>query len=235
MVLLPSPVAWALRPFDGTDADTAAQGEFELEAGVSRMRLGDEDSLAVPSLVFNYGLPRQTEIVLEGTLDHEAGATDGEFRNRLADPALSMKHVWIAGGLQDGTGPSMATECAVLLPESHDGSRFGGECAAIVSQRWTAMVLHLNLGLERSREGDTARSVDLIAEGPEVWRLRPVAELLAEHETGAGGRLDSALLGAIWQHSDDLAFDLGARHGNDDHAHFNELRIGLTWRFAVRG
>jgi hypothetical protein len=225
--------AWAYRPFDGTDAAVAEQGVFELEAGVGRTRIGEVDSLALPSLVFNYGLPYDTEIVLEGELNHETGSTADGPRNGLGDTSLSMKHVWIHGSLQDGTGPSMATECAVMLPEVHGSSGTGGECAAIVSNKWDSMALHLNLGIGHTREHETARSVSLIAEGSAKWPVRPVAELLAERDTGSGGRLDSALVGAIWQHGEDLAFDLAFRHARTNDGNFNEVRVGLTWNFAV--
>ena len=227
------PNAWAYRPFDGTDAAVAETGVFELEAGLGRTRIGDVDSLALPSLVFNYGLPHDTEIVLEGQLEHEAGSRIDGPRNSVADTSLSVKHVWIQGSLQEGTGPSMATECAVLLPEVHGASGTGGECAAIVSGKWDSMALHLNLGIGRTREHETARSISLIAEGPAQWPVRPVAELLAERDTGSGGRLDSALVGAIWQHGEDLAFDLALRHARTDDGTFNEVRVGLTWNFAV--
>lgn len=225
--------AWAYRPFDGTDAAVAETGVFELEAGLGRTRIGDVDSLALPSLVFNYGLPHDTEIVLEGQLEHQAGSRADGPRNTLTDTSLSLKHVWIPGSLQEGTGPSMATECAVLPPEVHGASGTGGECAAIVSGKWDSMALHLNLGIGRTREHETARSISLIAEGPAQWLVRPVAELLAERDTGSGGRLDSALAGAIWQHGEDLAFDLALRHARTNDGNFNELRIGLTWSLAV--
>ncbi len=226
--------ALAYRPFDGTDAAVAGHGEFELEAGVGRARIGAVDTRALPALVFNYGLFDDTEIVLEGQRDHQAGASDDEPRNSLADPSLSMKHVWRRGSLQDGAGPSVATECAVLLPEGHGGSRTGGECAAIVSNRGDAGALHLNLGIGRTRESETARSLGLVAEGPGTWVVRPVAELLAERGTGRGGLLDSALVGAIWQRGEDLAFDLAFRRARTSDGRLDEVRLGLTWSFAVK-
>ena len=224
--------AWAYRPFDGTDAAVAEEGVFELEAGVGRTRIGDLDSVALPSMVFNYGLLHDTEIVLEGQFNRELGATTDGPRNSLGDTALSMKHVFVHGSLQDATGPSVAVECAVLLPEIHASSGTGGECAAIVSNKWDAMALHLNLGLGRTREHETARTISLIVEGPEKWTVRPVAELLAERDNG-GGRLDSALVGAIWQHDEGLALDVGFRHGRTDDRTIDEVRLGLTWSFAL--
>jgi hypothetical protein len=230
---LSGPAAWAYRPFDGTDAAVAEEGVFELAAGLGRTRIGAVDSVALPALVFNYGLMRDTEIVLEGQVTHEIGATADAPRNSLTDTQFSMKHVFVDGSLQGGTGASVATECAVLLPEVHGSSGTGGDCAAIVSSKWDALALHLNLGLGRTREHETARTVSLIAEGPGQWIVRPVAELLAERDTGIDGRLDSALVGAICQPDDDLAIDFGFRHARTSDGAFNELRLGLTWSLPL--
>ncbi len=231
-LLLCGPSAWAYRPFDGTDAAVAEEGVFELEAGVGRVHFGDIDSIAIPSMVFNYGLARDTEIVIEGQINHEIGGAVDGHRTQLGDTALSLKHVFVHGTLQDGIGVSVAGECAVLLPEVHGASGAGAACAGIFSNKWDAMTMHLNVGLGRTREHQTARSISFIAEGPEKWPVRPVAELLAERDVG-GGRLKSALIGAIYQHGEDLAVDVGFRHARTNDAKFNEVRVGLTWNFAV--
>ena len=224
--------AHAYRPFDGTDASVAEQGTFELEAGVGRTRIGDVDDLAIPQAVFNFGLPRDTEFVVEGQFDRELGGHVDGSRNSLGDTQFSFKHVFVKGSLQDGgTGVSVASECAVLLPEVHGSKGTGGDCAAIVSNKWDELALHLNAGIGRTREHETARTVDLIAEGSDKWTLRPVSELLAERDSG-GVRLNSVLLGAIWQHRDDLAFDLAFRHAHTNDQSFSEIRLGLTWTLA---
>jgi len=223
-----TPCAQAYRPFDGTDAAVAETGVFELEAGVGRVHSGDVHSVALPSLVFNYGLAHDTEIVLEGQYHREFGGTVDGSRNSLDDTQFSVKHVWVKGSLQDGAGPSVASECAVLLPEINGSSGTGGECAAIVSNKWEEGALHLNAGIGRTREHDWARTASLIAEGPESWKVRPVAEVLVERDNG-GGRLHSALVGAIYQQSENLAFDLAFRRAGTNDGRFSEVRVGLTW------
>jgi hypothetical protein len=224
--------AWAHRPFDGTDADVVESGVFELEAGVGRTHGGGADGMAIPSVVFSYGLSDGTEMSLDAQIEHASRAVAGEPRNSLDDTSLSIKHVFVRGSLQDGTGPSVATECSVLLPEIHGSSGTGGECAVIVSNKWDAMTLHLNLGLGRSRERDVTRTVDLIAEGPGKWLVRPMAEVLAERDHG-NGRVSSGLVGAVYQHSEDLAIDFGVRRARTNDGTFNEVRLGLTWSFPV--
>ncbi len=224
--------AFAYRPFDGTDAAVAEDGVFELETGVGRTRIGDVDDIAIPQAVFNFGLPYDTEFVIEGQFDRELGGHIDGSRNTLGDTQFSFKHVFVKGSLQDATGVSVAAECAVLLPEVHGSSGTGGDCAAIVSNKWDALALHFNAGIGRTRDHETARTVSLIAEGSDKWTLRPVSELLAERDTD-GMRLNSVLVGAIWQHSDDLAFDVAIRHARTNDLSFNEIRLGLTWSLAL--
>ena len=224
--------AWAHRPFDGTDAAVADQGELELEIGVGRTRTGNVRSVAMPSMVVTYGLAASTEIGLEGQFNHASRPLSDGARDSLGDTELSMKHVFVDGSLQDGSGASVAAECAVLLPEIHGSSGTGGTCAALISNRWDAVTAHLNLELGRTREHAAARAADLIVEGPEKWALKPVAELVAESDHG-GDQLRSVLVGAIYQHSEELAFDIGLRRARTNDGTFGEVRLGLTWSLGV--
>ena len=223
--------AFAYRPFDGMDAAVAEEGVFELEAGVGQVRVDHVDSISVPALVFNYGLPYDTEIVLEGKYNRELGMSSGN-PNSLGDNALSIKHVFRRGTLQDGEGPSVAVECAVLLPELNGASGTGGECAGIVSNKWEALALHLNAGLGQTREHTNLRTLSLIAEGPDTWKVRPVAEGLVERE-GGGAWLNSILAGVIYQQSETLAVDVAFRHAASSEGPINEFRLGLTWSIPI--
>jgi hypothetical protein len=125
--------AFAYRPFDGTDAAVAAPGQLEVElqpAGVQHER--GTRSLAAWT-VLNIGLSEGWEAVFEGrgeTPLSQSGPTE------LIDAGASLKHVVVPGSLQDKTGPSVATEFGVLLPDSTGNSGTGGSWAGIVSQRW---------------------------------------------------------------------------------------------------
>jgi hypothetical protein len=113
--------------------------------------------------------------------------------------------VGVADAFRDAGGPSIAVECAALLPEVNGSPDMGGECAGIVSNKWDALALHLNAGIGRTRDHTTARSLGLIAEGPDAWPVRPVAEIVAERESG-GRWLNSALGGVIFR--DTAKYDL---------------------------
>jgi hypothetical protein len=228
-----SPAAHAYRPFDGTDAGVAEPGVFELELGpVGYVRRAAEKSVIAPAIAANFGLEGDTEIVLEGRVNRQLGDTAGAYRTNLGDTAFSVKHVFRRGSLQDGSGPSIASECGVLLPEIHRASGTGATCAGIVSRRWDAASVHLNAALTRTREHTTNRFLGVIVEGPEAWPIRPVTEVFAERATD-GSRTNSALVGFIWKQSDDLAFDAGVRKARMNDQNLTEVRLGLTWNFPL--
>ena len=227
-----SPAAYAYRPFEGTDANTAEEGSFELEIGAGRLRRGGEKSLQLPSVVANWGIAHDTEIVLEGQLDRRLGDTVDSHRTSIDETALSIKHVFQRGTLQKAAGPSIAGECGILLPTVYGPPSTGATCAMITSLSGSAGAVHLNGALTRTREHTTNRFVGVIVEGPDEWKIRPVAEFITQR-IPSEARINSVLLGAIWKRSDDLSFDIGLRRGRADGENITEAKIGLTWSFAM--
>ncbi len=227
--------AHALRPFEGTDASVAEPGVFELELGpLSYTRFGGQRSIAAPSVVGNFGFGGDFEVVIEGKLNRTIGRPEEGYRTSAGDTALSIKHVLRKGSLQEGgTGASVAMECGLLLPEYHGNSQTGGLCSGIVSQKFDFGVVHLNGALSRTREHTQNRFLGVIAEGgTEESELRPVMELFAERENN-GLHTQSALVGMLWRHSDDLVFDVAVRHARSDGLSLNEVKFGLTWSYAM--
>jgi hypothetical protein len=222
--------AAAYRPFDGTDAAVAAPGEVEIElqpAGPLRDETGT--SLIAPATVFNYGFSVGWEAVLEGqgqTPLSPSGPTS------LMAAGAFLKHVLIPGSLQDETGPSVATEFGVLLPDSTGDSGVGASVAGIVSQRWAWGTIHLNAetALTRDHHGDVF--LGAILEGPSKWTIRPVAEVFYEDEFGKEQTV-SGLVGLIWQVRDNLSFDVAIRHALRNGHPVNEIRAGLTFGFPL--
>jgi hypothetical protein len=141
--------------------------------------------------------------------------------------------VVLPGSLQDKTGPSVATEFGVLLPDNADDSGVGASLAGIVSQRWDWGTIHLNAeaALTRDHHGDIFLSS--IIEGPAKWPVRPVAEIFYENEFGKAETI-SGLIGLIWQVRDNLSFDFALRHALTSGHSVNELRAGLTFGFPLR-
>jgi hypothetical protein len=223
--------AHAYRPFEGTDADVAEIGEIELEIG----SLLDEQTHGAtayePSVIFNYGFAPLYEIVIEVDEFLPLGATaDDSFMAA----ELLVKHVLREGCLQNGRGPSLALETAVLLPSMpiRGTDQAGWSVAIIASQRWSSISVHLNVKGILQRDRQLAAVASAIIEGPNKWDVRPVAELLVEREEDQG-RTASALAGVIWRVSPDLAFDGAALVRRELGAATVEARVGLTWTFAM--
>jgi hypothetical protein len=224
--------ALAYRPFDGTDADVAHAGEFELELGpVGRLREGAKRFLIAPAVIGNVGLSADHEFVFEGRHEVALDREPGEPHSALVDNGAFIKQVLRRGALQDESGPSIATEYGLLLPSVHGERGTGFSVAGIFSQRWEAATVHLNAALARTREHEPDLFLGAILEGPYSWRVRPVAEVFSERATGSA-RITSRLIGAIWRVRDGLSFDFGVRSAQAGGEPVRELRVGLTWAFS---
>lgn len=225
--LIPVP-ATALRPFDGTDADVAPAGVFELELGpLGLLREGSSRHLVTPAAVANIGLGAFNELVLEGRAVHRLDGGDGR-RTQFEDAAISVKRVLRQGALQDGgSGASIAMECSLLLPGSDEAT--GAGCAGIVSQRLSHATLHWNAALARTRDRKVQRALGLIVVGGhegDTWQ--PVAEALLTRAAGHASTR-SMLLGLVARRSASLALDVGVRKAIGGDGRTMELRAGLTW------
>jgi hypothetical protein len=227
--------AHAYRPFDGTDADVAAPGEFEIEMGPSYLATrarGPE--IALPALVLNEGLYGGLELVMDAR--NVLAPVGGREGWRLDDADVLVKYVVRRGSLQGRWGPSVATELGPLLPSigASDMTGTGAQANLIVSQRWDAMALHANLGAALTRNGGQAIVGSVIVEGPSAFRVRPVAELLMEEDYDPGtASTYSLLVGAIWQPSESLAIDAASRALLVEGLPAYEFRAGLTWAFPL--
>jgi hypothetical protein len=229
--------ALAYRPFDGTDADVAARGEFELELGpVGYLREGTDRRLVAMASVLNLGIADRFELVLEGRQNLLLSPAPGAHAWQFVDPALSVKTVLRKGVLQDQSGPSIASEVGLLLPTS-EVAALGVSAALIASDRFGPVTFHLNGAALWTRNQTAGWMGGLIAEGPSAWPVRPVVELLHEGESG-GAKSLSALVGAIWKLREGLSFDAALRLGVISSASSVgalELRAGLTWGVNLFG
>ena len=224
--------AHAYGPFAGTDAGVVQPGMFELEINGGYVHGAGQRSFYLPAVVAAFGLAGDTEMAVEGRLERRLGGDDGT-RAGLHDTAVTVKHVFRRGSLQDEGAISIAAECSLLLPEPGGQAGAGAACTGAVSQRWEYGALHVNAGYARSRDNARERSAGVIVEGPEAWTVRPVAELTAARESGVAARR-AWLLGAIWKRSEDLSFHLALRRERSGDQHLSEVRFGLTWPLRAR-
>jgi hypothetical protein len=223
----------AYRPFDSTDAAVAAEGELEIELGpIGYLKEDQHHYLVAPNLVLNLGIARDWEAVLEGEHFILLDGMPDESQFRLIGTGAFLKGVLREGSLQDATGPSVALELGPLLPTVNDEPGIGGSANLIVSQRWSALALHANTAVALTRAGNLDLFGGLILEGPITWAIRPVAEVFVEREFVAAFEV-SGLAGAIWQVSDELAFDAGLRFARVDHDGVFEARAGFSWAHSL--
>ena len=185
------------------------------------MKQGSDKSLVAPATVVNIGFENRWEAVFEGNGLFPVSPA-GPFE--ITDPGISLKHVLVPGSLQDQTGPSVATEFGVLLPEVNGDQGYGASLAGIVSQRWDWGTLHFNAAASSTRDQNTDLFAGLILEGPAKWIVRPVAEIFYEEEVNQSHTI-SALVGLIWQVRDNLSFDVAYRHAMTDGQPVNEIRL----------
>ena len=228
-----APNARAYRPFDGTDAEVAGVGEFELELGpVHWLSQGDSHYAIAPATVLNLGILPGWELVAD--FDRVVGIDDiprGQARDRLVDLDVFTKVLLFPGSLQHaGRGPSIAIEAGPLLPGVNGESGFGASCNVIASERWDSLALHVNSRLELDRsslQGDWFESV--IVEGNVRAQVRPVSEWFVEYELITGTMTISGLVGGIWRAQNGLDLDVGLREARIGSDRATEVRIGLTW------
>jgi hypothetical protein len=222
--------AWAYRPFDGTDAAVADPGEVEIELQpAGALWTQSQPNLIAPDVIYNYGLIKDWELVLQGrgvTPLSPSGPTE------LTNGGVFLKDILREGVLQDKTGPSIATEFGVLVPDSLGPSGFGASVAGIVSQRWDWGTVHWNLEGDLTREQRADVFAGAIIEGPYQWKVRPVAEFFYQREFGSFHTV-SALVGAIWQVRDNLSFDVAFRHAFTNGQPVEEIRAGMTFGFQL--
>ena len=231
LALLPGEAS-AYRPFDLTDAAVADLRETEIEFGPFGFRRDDAGrTLIAPAVVYNYGYAKNWELVIEGRGEHPLSGE--ETRSRLVDDAISLKGVGREGVLQGKSGPSVATEFGVLLPEINGVPNAGASWAFIVSDRWSWGTIHVNAGVQLTREQNNDVFVGTIVEGPNEWTVRPVAEIRYEREFDTKETY-SVLVGAIWKARDNLSFDFGVREAWVNSRPETELRAGLTFAIAAK-
>jgi len=230
--LLPTKPAWAYRPFDGTDGSVADLGALEVELGpAGYLRQGATHELIAPASRLNYGFAPDWEAVLENDWSH--GLSAGSGGSSLAN-MFSVKHVLRDGFLQDRSGPSVASELAVLLPGTGGGQNgTGGSISGILSEEWGWLRVHFNAVAEMTRRQHGDLFLGTIFEGPQDWAVRPVAEVFHEREYG-GAATTSGLVGAIWEVKQSLAFDAALRHAWIEGHAADEVRVGVTFSFGVR-
>ena len=123
--LLGARSAQAYRPFDGTDADVAAIGEFELELGALHYHQEGPEKLIQSPMVLNLGIVPRVELGAD-IASNVPLAPSGGPRFQLTDTDVFIKILLRSGVLQAETGPSIAVETGPMFPELNGLRGLGG-------------------------------------------------------------------------------------------------------------
>ena len=231
--------AHAYRPFDGTDADVAGLGEFELELGpVHYYGVGRQHYLLLPATVLNFGVFTGWEFVIDFNNFLALDPAAGQPRDQVLADDVFLKGILRRGVLQGETGVSVATEFGPLTPNLNGGDKgFGGQANLITSYRLGDATFHWNNAVALTRTQHTDLFSSMIVEGSRHLAIRPVGEAYVERDFGEQVTTLSGLLGAIWVYRDGLVFDVGLRVAREltESADLNvtEVRLGLTWTLPV--
>ena len=184
LLIASSPPSWAYRPFAGTDAGVAAVNKLEVEFGpMGYSRLGEERLLIAPELEVTYGAGSGWDFGLQARGVTRMSPDPDAAKPTIDDVEVEVGRLLRAGSLQDKRGLSVLAEGDLLVPSS-SGQELGAGLVLASSQAWEDAALHLSGEISRTPDGETARFASLIAEGPDRWELRPVAEGTLEGVVG---------------------------------------------------
>src|SRR5581483_9266460 len=93
--------AFALRPFDSTDAAVAEPGELEIELGPwGKLREGDKRFRIAPAVAATYGVAEGRELVVQGARQVALDADPDEPRSSVVENGVFVKQVLRPGVLQ---------------------------------------------------------------------------------------------------------------------------------------
>jgi hypothetical protein len=228
--------ARAYRPFDGTDADVAELGDFELELGPTQwLSQGGAQYVLEPATVLNLGFLPGWEAVVDVQNSVALRPPAGQPREQLIDTDALLKTVLLRGSLQGaGPGPSVAAEFGPLLPNLNEDESFGASLDVIVTQHWREVTVHLNTWIELSRGRLQADWFEgAIVEGNTSAVVRPVSEWFVDREFATGTTTFSGLVGGIWRAHEGLDIDAAVREASTGGQATTEVRFGLTWTIGV--
>ena len=219
--------AFALRPFDGTDAAVAESQSVEVEfSPLGYPREADERWVVFPEVTANYGAGSGWEINLSATrlmaMTDEIPTPSPQYD----DFELAVKRVIRKGVMQEKKGASLAIEASLLLPTSEEKGS-GGGAALILSDHLRWIGVHLTGELSWTRAHELGRFGSAILEFFDRHSVHPVMELTAERE-GEGTTTLGLLAGGLWEPRERLVMDFGLRTSYADQ-HNAEVRAGITF------
>ena len=235
--------AFALRPFVTTDADVVETNMIEIELGLFGLREQkhpgpDELTLEAPSIRFNYGLPWDSEIVLETVgelIDSEYTGALGIKEKQFANTAGFYKKVWWRGSYWI---PNFATETGFIFPTEKGDSGLDFEGTGIFSWYLEKLTCHITLGggTEKGIFDDDTRGLFIYGvifdvPIPPYKRLHLVTEYTGEKMESF--ILDHQVLGGfVWEGPKEVEYDIAGFTGLNSESVDWGMTMGITFFFS---
>ena len=238
--LIIPPKVFALRPFVTTDADIVETNLVEIELGIFGLHTqrhpgADETTLDIPSIRFNYGLPWDSEIVLETVgelIDNECKGELGIKEKQFANTAGFYKKVWWRGS---SWIPNFATETGIVFPTEKNTAGLDLEGTGIFSWYLDRLTCHLTLGggteketSEQNRRGLFIYGIILDVPIPQYKKLHFVTEYSGEKVEST--ILDHQLLGGmVWEGPKEIEYDIAGFTGLNSESVDWGMTMGITF------
>jgi hypothetical protein len=234
------PKVFELRPFVTTDADVVEHNLVEIELGVFGLHEQkhpgpDEITLEIPSIRFNYGLPWDSEIVLETVgelIDNEYVGSLGIKEKQFASTAGFYKKVWWRGS---DWIPNFATETGAVFPTEKGTSGLGFEGTGIFSWYLERLTCHMTLGggtekedFEHNTRGLFIYGIILDVPVPHYKKLHFVTEYSGEKVERS--LLDHQILGGfVWEGPKEVEYDIAGFTGLNSESVDWGMTMGITF------
>ncbi|MBI4221691.1 MAG: hypothetical protein HY607_03275 [Planctomycetes bacterium] len=232
----------ALRPFVTTDADVVETNLVEIEYGIFGLHEQkhpgpDEFTLEPSSIRFNYGLPWDSEIVLETVgelIDSEYVGALGIKEKQFANTMGSYKKVWWRA--ESGSWiPNFATETGAVFPTEKGTSGLGFEGTGIFSWYLERLTCHLTLGGGTEKEAFEHNTRGLFIYGVIFEVPIPLYKKLHLVTEYSGEKIESSILdhqvlgGFVWEGPKEIEYDIAGFTGLNSESVDWGMTMGITF------
>ena len=250
VIMLWSGSAFATHPLLGDDTGTQGPGRVLVESNINYLKHNEFKSTAVP-VAFTTGIGEIMDAAVEVPyLWLHPSPVTGSDENGISDVIIRFKHRFFEREKKDGehdkVEQSLAYQVAFIQPTGDEEKGLGSGTSRwgarlISSSEWETIEINANLGYESSgralRRGnftfEHAVLVSVAAEYERVKPWEPVVELSVVRVKGSDGysRIVTALVGLIYEPSEDFYVDAGVRVGLNSHSEDYALLAGFGYKF----
>lgn len=245
-----APPAQATHPLVTDDTETQGPGGVLIESNINYLKDNEFKSTVVP-VVVTVGIGEAMDAAVEiPYLSIRPSQATGNNESGLSDVVFRFKHRFYEqekrSGGRDQFEQSLAYQVAFSQPTGSEEKGLGAGTARwgarlISTTEWESVAINANLGYESSgkalRRGnftfDDAVFLSIAAEYERLKPWEPIVELavIRVKETDTFTRIAAALVGLIYEPSEDFYVDAGIRIGLNANSEDYGLLAGFGYKF----